>query len=94
MAYSPFGSGQFPPSRSRGGRILGEIGARHKRSPRQVGLNFLLRRSEVFSIPKAGNTKHVHENASASDFELSQEEMERIDRVFPAPGRDTPLGMI
>jgi len=94
MAYSPFGSGQFPTSRSRGGRVLSEIGARHKRSQRQVVLNFLLHRSEVFPIPKAGNPEHARENASASDFELSREEMERIDRVFPAPDRDTPLGMI
>src|SRR6202043_3351760 len=52
-AYSPFGHGRFPGPRSRGGRVLAEIAAAHNATPRQVALQFLVRRPSLFSIPKA-----------------------------------------
>ena len=43
VAYSPFGSGNFPGPRTPGGRVLGEIAAAHSVTPRQVALAFLTR---------------------------------------------------
>jgi diketogulonate reductase-like aldo/keto reductase len=44
VGYSPFGHGDFPGSRTKGGRVLEEIAAAHKATPRQVALRFLVRR--------------------------------------------------
>jgi len=94
VAYSPFGHTNFPSPRSAGGRALAAIGEGHGRTPRQVALNFLTRHSNVFTIPKAGRVEHVRENAGGAGWRLSATDMAEIDRAFPAPDRDTPLGMI
>jgi diketogulonate reductase-like aldo/keto reductase len=53
VACSPFGPGSFPGPRTSGGRVLQQITKSHNATSRQVGLQFLLRRSGVFAIPKA-----------------------------------------
>ncbi len=94
VAYSPFGHSDFPSPRTPEGRALAEIAARHRRTPRQVVLNFLTRHANVFAIPKAGNPEHVRENAGSKGWELSAEDLAPIDRLFPTPDHDVPLGMI
>lgn len=94
VAYSPFGQDRFPSPGSAGGRILAGIGKRHNRTARQVALNFLTRDADVFAIPKAASAAHVRENGDAAGWELSARDMAEIDRAFPAPDRDVPLGML
>ncbi len=52
-------------------------------TPRQVALRFLIRKSPLFTIPKAAQGEHADENAGAGKLALSKEEMERIDAAFP-----------
>jgi diketogulonate reductase-like aldo/keto reductase len=94
VAYSPFGSGDFPGPRSAGGRVLGTIAARHGCTPHQVALAFLTRHPSVVAIPKAATEQHVRENAAAGELHLSAEDTAAIDRAFPLPPKDAPLGMI
>jgi diketogulonate reductase-like aldo/keto reductase len=82
-AYSPFGHGDFPTSRTKEGRLLEEIGKAHNATPRQVALRFLTRNPSVFAIPKASTPEHVEENAGATDFRLTKDEINRIDEAFP-----------
>jgi diketogulonate reductase-like aldo/keto reductase len=91
VAYSPFGSGRFPAPRSPGGRVLAEIAAAHGATPRQVALRFLLRRPEVFVIPKAARLEHVVENAGAAELRLGEAELARIDASFPRGPRPRAL---
>jgi diketogulonate reductase-like aldo/keto reductase len=93
VGYSPFGHRSFPGERSARGKVLAEVAGRHGRTPRQVVLNFLTR-GGVFAIPKAGRPEHVRENAGAAGWELDPEAVQAIDRAFPAPDHDVPLGMI
>lgn len=93
VAYSPFGSGKFPSLRGSGAGKVKEVADRHQASPRQVTLNFLTRHG-VFAIPKAAKPEHIRENSAALDFTLSEDDVAAIDRVFPAPDHDVPLGMI
>jgi diketogulonate reductase-like aldo/keto reductase len=83
VGYSPFGSGRFPASTSRGGRVLAEIAAAHGASPRQVALRFLVRRPALFAIPKAARLAHVEDNAAAERLELTAGDLARIDAAFP-----------
>ena len=94
VGYSPFGSGCFPSASSPGGRVLGSVAARHGRTPRQIALSFLIRSPRVVTIPKAATEEHLRENAAAADISLSPEDLAAIDRAFPRPRRDAPLGMI
>jgi diketogulonate reductase-like aldo/keto reductase len=90
VAYSPFGHGDFP-ERS---KVLGEIARRHGRTARQVVLNWVTRHPNVFTIPKTSQVERVKQNGAATDFQLTPQDLADIDRAFPAPDRDVPLGMI
>ena len=94
VAYSPFGHGNFPSPQSPGGCVLAEIAKRHERTPRQVVLNFLTRNPNVFTIPKTIQAARVRENAGGVGWDLTAEDIAAIDRAFPAPDRDVPLGML
>jgi diketogulonate reductase-like aldo/keto reductase len=93
MGYSPYGHRSFPKPASRGGSVLAEVARRNGKTVRQVVLSFLTREG-VFAIPKSGNPPHVRENAGALGWQLPDEDLAAIDRVFPAPDHDVPLGMI
>jgi len=94
VAYSPFGHARFPAPRTPGGRVLADIAAKHGRTPRQVVLRFLTRRPSVFTIPKTARPERVRENAGGAGWTLDAEDMAAIDRMFPPPAHDVPLGML
>ena len=83
VAYSPFGSGDFPAPRTPGGRVLAEIAAAHGATPHQIALAFLLRNGSLFAIPKAGRPEHAEANAAAAEIALTNEELARLDEAFP-----------
>ncbi|MEE8410793.1 MAG: aldo/keto reductase, partial [Myxococcota bacterium] len=93
VAYSPFGSGGFPSSRSAGGRVLQTIAEELGCTVRQVALAYVVRRASVFTIPKSSTVAHVEENAGAGDLRLPESAIRRIDEVFPrpAPSRNLPV---
>lgn len=93
MGYSPFGHGEFPAAASPEGGVLAEIGARHSATPRQVALAFLIRNG-IFTIPKSRDASRMRENAAAADLKLTAEDREKIERAFPLPESDTPIGVI
>jgi len=94
VGYSPFGHDSFPSPHHAGGRLLADVAERRGRTPRQVVLNFLTRLPGLFTIPKSGNPDHTRENAGGAGWQLAAEDIAAIDRAFPAPDRDVPLGMI
>lgn len=83
VAYSPFGSGEFPAAGSRGGAVLADVAAEVGASPRAVALAFLTRRPSVFAIPKTSSVAHALDNAAAGAISLSGEQIARIDAAFP-----------
>ena len=94
VAYSPFGHEATPRHDTRAAGVLAEVAKRNGRTVRQVILNFLTRFPHVFTIPKSGNPEHTRENAGGGGWTLSPEDVAAIDRAFPAPNRDVPLGML
>lgn len=84
VAYSPFGNkGTLPGARSSRGKVLQAIAAAHRATIHQVALRFLVRAAPLFAIPKASNPEHAAENARASELQLSEAELARIDQAFP-----------
>ena len=94
VGYSPFGQGDFPADDSKQGKVLASIASRHGKTSRQVALNFLTRRPSLFAIPKASSVEHVRENAGGTGWQLTVEDLDRIDSVFPPPTKDEPLDML
>jgi aryl-alcohol dehydrogenase-like predicted oxidoreductase len=62
---------------------LEEIAAAHDVTPTQVTLNWVINfhGETVVAIPGASKVSHAVQNAGSMNFALSEEEMERIDRV-------------
>ena len=94
VGYAPFGHGNFPYPSSREGKLLIEIGRRHNRTPKQVALNYLTRHPSTFTIPKTTRSERVRENSGGVGWQLTEDEVNEIDRAFPLPLSGTPLGVI
>ena len=94
VGYSPFGHGAFARPNSPGGKVLLQVAERNGRTVRQVALNFLTRLPQLFTIPKSGDPEHTRENAGGAGWRLSEDDLAAIDRAFPAPAYDVPLGML
>jgi methylglyoxal/glyoxal reductase len=59
---------------------LREIAEKHGKTPAQVTLRWQLQ-SGVATIPKSSHRERIEENASIFDFELTEEQMQRIRRL-------------
>ncbi|OZT11744.1 aldo/keto reductase [Priestia aryabhattai] len=84
-AWSPLAQGELLDN-----AVLKEIADKHGKSTAQVILRWDLQ-SEIVTIPKSVKEHRIVENASIFDFELSQDDMAKIDalnknhRVGPDP---------
>ncbi len=72
-AYSPVARGAVLNDQT-----LREIGEAHGKTPTQVTLRWLIQQDHVAAIPKAASDAHLQSNFDVFDFELNDEEMERI----------------
>ncbi len=70
--------------------VINEIAAKYEKTPVQVALRWDLQK-EIVTIPKSVNKDRIFSNADIFDFELSEEDIKRIDaldkneRVGPDP---------
>ena len=60
--------------------ILHELAEKYHKTPAQIILRWDLQH-EVVTIPKSTNPKRISENADIYDFELSAEDMLKIDQL-------------
>lgn len=75
-AYSPLAQGRVSDD-----AVLREIGEAHGKAASQVALRWLLQQPRVVAIPRSSKARHRETNADVLDFELSAEEMRRIDAL-------------
>jgi aryl-alcohol dehydrogenase-like predicted oxidoreductase len=60
---------------------LREIGSRHDATAAQVSLAWLIRKPNVVAIPGASSLHQLEENVAASEIELSQDDVSRLDSL-------------
>jgi diketogulonate reductase-like aldo/keto reductase len=89
MAYTPIEQGRIF-----GNAALREVARRHNASPAQIALAWAIRAPGVMAIPRSGLPDHTRENAAAADIQLTERDLQDIDRVFPPPKKARPLEMI
>lgn len=75
-AYSPIARGRVEEDET-----IREIAEEHGKTPVQVTLRWLIEQENVVAIPKATSREHLEENIDVFDFQLSDEEFERIDML-------------
>jgi diketogulonate reductase-like aldo/keto reductase len=89
MAYSPIEQGELLEHAG-----LKRMAERHRASPVQVALAWVLRQEGVIAIPRAGKPSHVRENYRALSLSLAAKDLEDLDRLFPPPDRKKRLEII
>ena len=87
MAYSPVEQGRLLPK-------LATLANRRGTTPAQIALAWLLQRPGVITIPKAATPAHVRDNHGALSVHLTVDDLQELDRLFPAPRQKTPLEML
>ena len=81
FAYSPF-DGTSP---QRVGTRLVELqalAAKHGRTVAQITLRWMLSRPSVIALVKSASAEHTAANARSVEFDLPEEDIERIDKLF------------
>jgi diketogulonate reductase-like aldo/keto reductase len=85
VAYSPIAKGQ-----AKNAEVLTQIGAAHGKSAAQVSLRWLIQQ-DVVAIPRSSKIERMSQNIDVFDFELSEDEMQRIFAMGSAKGRLTNI---
>jgi diketogulonate reductase-like aldo/keto reductase len=79
-AYSPLGSSDINMHRPIDDKTIIEIAAQYKKTPAQILIRWSLQRNLIV-IPKSTNLDRVAENINIFDFELSNEDIEKINKL-------------
>ena len=78
IPWAPLSAGEFASE----GSALDAVARKHKASPGQIALAWLLKRSPVMlPIPGTGKVAHLEENVGAAAIKLIDEEFATLDRV-------------
>src|SRR5437868_13303662 len=76
IPWFPLGAGKVA------GEVLDRIAKTHGRSPTQVALAWLLRRSLIMlPIPGTSSVAHLEENVAAASLRLTREDFQKLSRV-------------
>ncbi len=94
VAYSPLGNGRMPAPSSAAGKALRAIADERGVSTAQVALRFVVRHAHVFAIPKASQVAHVHDNAAAGDWALTDDEIALLEAACPPPAKGPGIPML
>jgi diketogulonate reductase-like aldo/keto reductase len=89
MAYSPIEQGRILHHPA-----LVEVAHRHRATPAQIALAWVLRAEDILAIPRAATPEHVRENAAARELRLTIADFIVLDAAFPPPQRKAPLEVL
>jgi diketogulonate reductase-like aldo/keto reductase len=89
MAYSPIEQGRLLRDRT-----LTQIAIRHRATPGQIALAWVLRHGDMMVIPKATTLEHVRDNRAALDIRLTEQDLGELNRGFPPPKGKRPLELL
>jgi len=81
-AYAPLAQGRVVKDDT-----LAAIGEHHGKNAAQVGLRWLIQQPNVIAIPRSSSRQHVEANFAVQDFELNDDEMNRIGALARPDGR-------
>lgn len=88
MAYCPLSQGGIPAKPA-----LKRVAERHRATPAQIMLAWVLRHEHMIAIPKSARPERVRENVQAAEITLSAADLMDLDRDFAPPRKAQPLAM-
>ena len=89
MAYSPMEQGRLLKNET-----VQRVATRLNATPAQIAIAWVLRQHGVVTVPKGTKPDHVHANREALDRQLTQQDLQELDREFSPPSRKVPLEVL
>lgn len=80
IAHSPLATGLTRIKAKDPERVIDKVGQARSKTAAQIALSWCIAKKGIVTIPKANSVEHVKENCAASDFQLSPEELQLLDR--------------
>ncbi len=93
IAYSPIARGDSFGTNLTKQKVLMEIAEKHQTDIFQILLAWSIRNGQTIAIPQSSNTTHVIDNVRAVEIQLTRQDLEQIDSVYPEPSRKQPLAL-
>ncbi|MBD1383614.1 aldo/keto reductase [Metabacillus arenae] len=90
IAYAPVARGDANLTKQ---KVLKEIAEKHHSDIFQILLAWCIRNGQTIAIPKSGNPAHVINNVKAAEIQLTQEDLEQLDSIYPTPTMKQPLAL-
>ena len=81
IAYSPLVQGNLADDKDKI-TVLKKIGEKYNKSTAQIILNWIVSHDMVMTIPQSFNLTHMEHNSKATNFELSNEDLNSINKLF------------
>lgn len=93
IAYAPVDRHDSSGTKLTEQSVLKEIAEKHQADIFQILLAWCIRNGETIAIPQSSNPDHVLNNVRAADIQLTRQDIEQIDAVFPKPASKQPLAL-
>ncbi|UUX33289.1 aldo/keto reductase [Fundicoccus culcitae] len=94
IAYSPVAQGDSFGAGFTKQKVIIAMAQKYQSDVYQLALAWCIRDGNTIAIPQSSNPDHVRSNVQAATIELTQEDLERIDQLYPKPSRKEHLAMI
>lgn len=93
IAYAPVARGDSLGTNLTKQKTLKEIAEKHQSDIFQILLAWCIRNDQTIAIPQSSNTAHVINNIEAAKIQLSEQDLEKIDLIYPKPSKKQPLAL-
>lgn len=94
MAYCPMAQGGSLVRSINHNIVLNEIAKKYNLSVQELLLAFVLKQDNMIAIPRTGNPTHAIRNANVINIELTQQDLDILNKEFPAPNRKLHLDIV
>lgn len=94
MAYCPMAQGGDLKKALLKNETLKTIAKKYNISVQQLLLKFVLEQDNVVAIPRSGNPTHIKENWFIKDLKISSDDLQIMNKEFPAPDKKTYLDIV
>ncbi len=84
ISYSPLDRGRVSDSVTKR-KLLHNLATKYNKTISQINLRWLTSKLPVVAIPKTKNILHMIENASSQNFDIENDDIERINKIFERP---------
>ncbi|MCT9852201.1 aldo/keto reductase [Priestia megaterium] len=93
MAYAPVARGDRLGSNLTKQKVLLDISKKYNADIFQILLAWCIRNGQTIAIPQSSNPKHVISNVKSANIQLTEEDLVKIDSLYPEPRVSEPLAL-